>query len=129
VELLPAFDPPLASRRTGWSRRSSGAIKGAPTLWISSGPPLFFFLAHLCKHHRNLSSGRTLAIARGHLEAIRVSPKLRQEVLLLLVKSIEPGSSQSTPMSSVCCSPATVDLLLQTIFGLSDELYSSVVSS
>jgi hypothetical protein len=39
------------------------------------------------------------------------------------------GSSQSTPTSSACCSPAAVDLLLQTISGLADELYSPVVSS
>jgi hypothetical protein len=76
-----------------------------------------------------LAPAEHLAVARGHLEAVRVSPKLRYGLLLLLVKPNERGSSQSSPTSSASCSPAAADLLLQTISGLSDELYSSVVSS
>jgi hypothetical protein len=58
----------------------------------------------------------------------RVAPKLRHGFLRLLVKPIELGNSQSTPTSSAYRSPVVVDLLLLTISGLADELYSSVVS-
>jgi hypothetical protein len=49
-----------------------------------------------------------------------------------LSSSIKPGkqgSLQSTPASSVYQRRVTVNLLLLTISGLADELYSSVVSS
>jgi hypothetical protein len=62
-------------------------------------------------------------------ELLRASLKLRHGFLLLHVKPIEAGSSQSTLMSLACRSPAVIDLLLLTISGLADELYSSVVSS
>jgi hypothetical protein len=76
-----------------------------------------------------LAPAENLAVARGHLESVRVALKLCHGLLLLLVKLNELGSSQSSPTSSASCSPAAVDLLFQTISGLSDELYSSVVSS
>jgi hypothetical protein len=62
-------------------------------------------------------------------ELRRVALNLRHGFLLLHVKPIETGSSQWTPASSACRSPAAVDLLLLTISGLAEELYSSVVSS
>jgi hypothetical protein len=56
VELLQAHDPPPASRRTGWSRRSSGGYKRCTDAVDKLRIPLFFFPAHLCKQHRNPSS-------------------------------------------------------------------------
>jgi hypothetical protein len=111
------------------ARRPPWSIKVAPPQWISprtaisSSSPSFF------AGTETLALAEPLAVARGHPERCRVPPKLRLGFLLLLIKPIELGSSQSTPMSSASCSPAAVDLLLQTIFGFSDELYSSVVSS
>jgi hypothetical protein len=45
-----------------------------------------------------------------------------------LVKPNELGSSQSSPTSSAYWRQVAVDLLLQTISGHSNELYSTVVS-
>jgi hypothetical protein len=62
-------------------------------------------------------------------ELRHVALKLRHGFLLLLVKPIETGSSQSTPTNSVYRRRVTIDLLLLTISGLADELYSSGMSS
>jgi hypothetical protein len=76
-----------------------------------------------------LAPAELLAVARDHPELRREALKLHHGFLRLLVKPMKLGSSQSTPTISAYRSLIAVDLLLQTIPGLSGELKSSVVSS
>jgi hypothetical protein len=110
-------------------RRPSSSIKSEPPPWISPRISILSPSPSCLAGTETLALAEPLAVARDHPERRRVASKLRHGFLLLHVKPIEAGSSQSTPTSSACRSPAAVDLLLLTIPGLADELYSSVVSS
>jgi hypothetical protein len=111
------------------SRRPRMSIKCEPPPWISPRTAIPSSSPSFLAGTETLAPAEPLAIARDHPERCRVAPKLRLGFLLLLVKPIELGSSQSMPTSSACWIPAAVNLLLLTISGLADELYSSVVSS
>jgi hypothetical protein len=69
-------------------------------LWISLGALVPSSSPSFLAGTETLAPAEPLAVARDHLEAVRVSPELRSEFLLLLVKLNELGSSQSTPVSS-----------------------------
>jgi hypothetical protein len=75
-------------------------IKRVPPLWISLGALVLPLSPSSLAGTETLAPAETLAVARDHLESVRVSPKLRHGFFLLLVKPNELGSSQSTPAST-----------------------------
>jgi hypothetical protein len=76
-----------------------------------------------------LAPANPSAAAAGIPKPRRAASKLCHDPLVLPVKQIELGSSQSTPTSSAYRRPVAVDLLLPTISGLPDMLYGFLVSS